>query len=1154
MQKHVFYDDSKKRWTLIKRVAVVAAVIAAIVGSIFLVSLIFFTNSGPTQNVAGPARRVSAAEAARFPKKKKLMQRFILARILNETNKLLAEEKARAAQGKAPAKKGDKIVAAFFTIWEEAGIHSLNAHADKLTHIMPEWLHLAKDGEKLDLYDWNPKSLFHNKEVVDIARKYNLEIMPVMNNAVASTFDLPRVQLLFSSKTKQRRLAQNVKKWLLENHFQGINIDFENLDQQTNAYLPDFIKYMAEVLHPAGLKVSLDIEPDNDMLDWGAAAKYCDFAVVMAYDEHHAGNKVGPLASMGWYTNLLEKALNGIPAEKLVVGLGNYAYDWNEKKNKAVSMTFQQALITARDNRPEEKPSEVIDFDPNALNPTFNYIDDKDYMHEVWFLDAITAANQWTIAQQENIKGAVLWVLGSEDPSIWDFFDHQLVNKEINMTLLEKMSYPYDVSFYGAGDILKIRSMPQKGARVIDVDQQSDLCTDETYQAFPSPFVFERNGLQPKTVALTFDDGPYEPYTSQVLDKLKELGVHATFFVIGQNLARHPELAERMWREGHELGNHSWSHPNLGQISEARARLELNGTERIIESILGRSTLLFRAPYNADAEPKSAEEVWPVVFASKLGYITVGESVDPQDWNPKEVMSDGTIQRRTVKDIADTAIQMVHTGIGNAILLHDGGGNRSMTVAAIEPIVKTLKAEGYKFGTISDLLNTSRDVLMPSASSKDNVLLGVDRVVFEASYLFRIFLNVTFVTAIILGTIKVFFIVILALFVRRKEKNIKFDEAYRPSVSVIIPAYNEQKVIGKTVRAVLGNHYQPVEVIVVDDGSKDGTYSEAQRLFGNELRVKILHQENRGKAAALNLGIEASKGEILICLDADTIFMADTIAKLVRHFPDKRVGAVAGNVKVGNSINILTYWQEIEYITSQNIDRRAYSHLNAITVVPGAVGAWRRDAVLGAGSFKSDTLAEDMDLTWRIRKNGWIIKNESDAYGFTETPDTVRTLFKQRFRWTFGTLQCLWKHKDMLGRYGFFGTVMMPTLWLFQILFQLLSPIIDFTIFWALISSFHYWLMRGILRFDWQPLTLAISNLSYIAFMYFFFFLIELIGAVIAFNLERENKRILKWLFFQKFFYRQIMYAVAIKSFKTALHGIQMTWGKLERKGTAVSD
>jgi cellulose synthase/poly-beta-1,6-N-acetylglucosamine synthase-like glycosyltransferase len=266
------------------------------------------------------------------------------------------------------------------------------------------------------------------------------------------------------------------------------------------------------------------------------------------------------------------------------------------------------------------------------------------------------------------------------------------------------------------------------------------------------------------------------------------------------------------------------------------------------------------------------------------------------------------------------------------------------------------------------------------------------------------------------------------------------------------------------------------------------------------------------------------------------------------------VGAVAGNVKVGNRINVWTRWQALEYITSQNLDRRAYALLDAITVVPGAVGAWRRSAVAEVGGFQTDTLAEDMDLTWRLRRAGWRITNETGAHGFTEAPDSLETLYRQRFRWSFGTLQCLWKHRAALGRVGWFGRLALPTLWVFQIAFPILSPIIDLQVLVTLAGFVQSWLTRALLTQDWQPLPNAVDSLSTVGFLYVFFFLLELFGASIAIALEHERKRLLWWLFWQRFVYRQVMYAVVWRAVRTAITGRYADWGKLERKNTAIID
>jgi cellulose synthase/poly-beta-1,6-N-acetylglucosamine synthase-like glycosyltransferase len=606
-----------------------------------------------------------------------------------------------------------------------------------------------------------------------------------------------------------------------------------------------------------------------------------------------------------------------------------------------------------------------------------------------------------------------------------------------------------------------------------------------------------------------------------------------------------------MYAEGHEIGNHSYTHPDMGEVTEARARLEINGTSRALQSLIGHGTLLFRVPYNADAEPTSAAEVQPVVYASKLGYYIVGEMIDPEDWLLSERLPNGSVHKRTAKEIADSVVAQVKADRGNSILLHDGGGDRENTVACVPLIVTQLRKLGYHFVLCSALINSNSAAVMPPYNPKDHLLIGADRIVFEVNYILSTFLEITFISAIILGTLRVIFVVTLAVLAYKKEKQRKFDDKYHPKVSVVIAAFNEASVINRTIHGVLDNNYTPLDVVVVDDGSTDGTSARIIDEFGGDERVLLIRQDNQGKASALNNGIAKASGEIVVSLDADTIFARDTISRLVRHFSDETVAAVAGNVKVGNRINILTYWQAIEYVTSQNLDRRAYALINAITVVPGAVGAWRKSVVLAAGGYLRDTLAEDMDLTWRIREMGYRIENDSSARGYTEAPQSLKALFTQRFRWTYGTLQCLWKHRGMIGKIGWFGRVMLPALWLFQIVFQILSPLVDLQMLVAVLSVAHTWLRRGLFQQDWQPLTSALENLWFIGAMYGFFFCIEFIGAWVAFTIERERKQLLWWLFWQRFIYRQLMYAVALRAVKTALKGIHAGWGKLERKGTA---
>ncbi len=1149
--KAVFFDPSRRRWWWIKRIGTLFGLFAVIAVSVWLVSLFTAPLLPGVKGITEPIRR-SLRRSIHLPRHQTRLQQFLLRR---EREKLLSqiarEQKLRRARAALPPIQGGNIVAAFYAPWQETGLHSLRANASHMTHLLPSWVHLQESAKDLDFHDWDPQMVPHNKEVLEIARSNNLNIVPVFSNAQMSDFDSKRVHVFLTNPDLQNRIIFKLRQWVLANHFQGINVDFENLLPEDNAlYLPFLQRLKAAFASaPYPLIVSADLEASRP-LDWRAISSICDFVVVMAYDEHGELSKPGPIASINWYRQVLDRATRNVPREKLVIGLANYAYDWMEGRDWADPLTYQGALIMAEKFRARERPEDIVDFDDQALNPTFWYVDDDGKQHEVWFLDAITAANQWLIAENYGLRGVAVWVLGSTDPSIWTFIHRERLTQPPNMGLLRDVSFPYDVEFVGDGEIAHVEANPTKGSRSMEIDPQTGIAVDEDYHQFPRSFVISRTGYKPRLIALTIDDGPAEPYTSEMLDDLKRLNVKATFFLIGQNAERYPTLVRRIWREGHEIGNHSFTHPSFGAITERQARLELTATQRVFQSLLHRSTLLFRPPYNADAEPTAAEEVRPIVLASAMNYITVLEFIDPQDWNTYERLADGTIRHRTAKDMLQSVLTQLATEKGSNILLHDGGGDRRETVKLIPLLITELSKRGYKFVTVSELINATRDDVNPPVTSRDTLMLANDRVVFEAIYLFELFLSVAFVTAIVLGAARVFFVMMLALIATYRARRATFDENYRPTISVVIAALNEEKVIARTIRAVLANRYQPLEIVVVDDGSKDDTSGEVVRAFGDNPKIRLLRQENAGKAAALNRGISEATGEIIIALDADTIFNRHTIANLIRHFEDPLVGAVAGNVKVGNRVNPLTYWQSIEYITSQNLDRLAYAVINSVTVVPGAVGAWRREAILQAGGYTTDTMAEDMDLTWRIRRIGWRIETDSDAIGYTEAPDSFRALFRQRFRWAFGTLQCLWKHRRALGRYGWFGRLALPSMWLFQVAFQALSPLIDLEILWTLANVVSTWWWRGWLSKDWQPLPQALTSLYVIGFMYAFFFVVELIGSAVAFKLDREDGRVLVWLFWQRFLYRQLMYAVLLKSLKTAASGIRAGWGKLERKGT----
>ena len=475
--------------------------------------------------------------------------------------------------------------------------------------------------------------------------------------------------------------------------------------------------------------------------------------------------------------------------------------------------------------------------------------------------------------------------------------------------------------------------------------------------------------------------------------------------------------------------------------------------------------------------------------------------------------------------------------------MHDGGGDRSHTVAALPQIIEGLRAKGYEFVSVSDLLGQSRAQVMRSLTYREWLLVRADSFVFEVFRWLRSGIAFIFVAGILLVGGRALIIGLLALAEKLRPAPLDHPE-YQPEVSILIPAYNEEAVILNTVHAALASNYPKLEILVVDDGSADRTAELVRANFGRDRRVRLLLQTNHGKPSALNHALSEAIGEIVVSIDADTIVDPEAVPRLVRHFADPSVGAVAGNVKVINRNRWITRWQALEYITSQNLEKRAFDLLNCIPVVPGAVGAWRADLLRSNDGFSGDTVAEDTDLTLTIRRNGWKILYDEEAIGRTEVPDTIDALIRQRFRWTFGTLQAIWKHRDTAGkaRYGTLGWIAIPNIFLFQIILPLVSPVIDL----LFLLSLALWGL-GQLRFARLPQLWTSQDVERSLIFFAIFMLIDLLTCVIAFALEKdEDWTLLAPLILQRFYYRQMMYVVLFRAVREALRGRPVGWRGVE--------
>ena len=1037
-----------------------------------------------------------------------------------------------------PQPLGRPLAIGFYVNWDDTSYASLKKNINKLDWLVPEWVRLSDDGA-------NPLVLDFDQKAIELVRneKPSMAILPLVQNYKNEKWNSAILARWVASEDARQNLIRALLDMVTKNNFGGVTLDLEEIpaSEQKNLFL--FVQELHAEFQQRGLIVAEAVPFDNSDWDYRAYSEATDYLMLMAYDQHWATGQPGAVAGQDWFDSILKKRMAELPAAKTIICFGNYGYNWTQGEKEAEDVTFQQAVLAA--NESLDSPAE-IKFDAVSKNPHFSYVEADGKTHTIWFLDAVTAYNEIKSSNQYKPAGLALWRLGSEDPSLWQIFG---ANQQLSTDSLLSIKYGYDVDFEGTGEILQVIAEPRDGARRINTDEQGFI-TSETYDSVPSSYVIQRTGDHPGLIALTFDDGPDPVWTPKILDILKQENVPATFFIVGENGQANPDLVKRILDEGHDIGNHSFTHPNLGEVPNKVTELELNATQRLIESLTGRSTQLFRAPYFGDAEPRTPNEVEPTVAAQRLGYISVGLHLDPGDWKLKN--ADGTARTADdlIKETLDAAAINTPEERGQVVLLHDGGGDRSATVEALPKIIEALRNKGYRFVTTSELAGLSRDEAMPPVPQDKAFMTNVDSVFFYLVSLGGWLMKWLFILGIALGLGRVLIIggLALAQFSRsRVREALHFGEDFQPLVSVVVPAYNEGKVISRTIESLLASDYQNFEIIVVDDGSLDDTSQVVRENFGDHPKVKLYAKENGGKASALNYGWRRAKGEIIIALDADTIFPPQTVGALARRFADKDIGAIAGNAKVGNRINVVTKWQALEYVTSQNMDRRAFSSLNCITVVPGSVGAWRREVLEKTGGFSSDTLAEDQDLTIQVRKLGYKIGYEETAIGLTEAPDTLRGLAKQRFRWSFGTLQCMWKHKDALfqPKYGALGFMAMPNIWIFQVFFPLVSPLMDLMFVWTLIAAYINHLEHL------QEYTQSRTNFDAVVFYYALFTLIDWLGGYFAFALEKgERKRLLGWLFLQRFGYRQIMYWVMVKSVFTAARGAIVGWGKLERKAT----
>ncbi|HTF67770.1 MAG TPA: polysaccharide deacetylase family protein [Edaphobacter sp.] len=1160
MDNHqIFYDPSQRRWKGIKLTVYVSVLATIAFASLFCYHLV-----RPLQLPAVHLSPVRISYKARPAD-------FLSQRVLSSPNAVSSVSPSYFHQ----TPHAD-VRAAFYDPLDPRSYPSLKDHIHQINVLFPLWLHLSGADGQIKGFRGNRNSNgTTNREedafnLVDGAgvhtpdldsavghvvkdSKAALSLYPLLDNINHIThIPDPAVGPLLEDPVRRKAVIEQIATLFTTiSTYRGMSLQFDNIPNRFHAAYGQFIIELYKVLHEHGLKLYLCLgKGDTEDVDFlRLASANSDKLVLTMYDENTSDP--GPLAEQSWFVDGLQKVAAIVPPQKLICGIGNYGYDWtrplSQKRNNPIPSATGTFDIAIQDVWEYARASNAhVHFDPQALNPHLVFDDlHTQLRHDIWFLDAATALNQLRSATSLGIGNFALYRLGSEESSFWDVWTRP--NDLASLEKLKRMVPGHSVMNFGEGDVLTIHAQLTIGARKLLLDDDFGQIKDEDIVAYPRGYETDHHGYNSKQVTITFDDGPNPNWTPQVLDILKRKHVIATFFVVGQQVQYFPGLLRQEVGEGHEIGNHTYNHPDMDGISTFRAEQEVNATERIIQSVTGITPVYYRPPKGAAQDALTNDEIESAGRIQNKGYLVVGAALDPWDWDSEH--------KKSPRQIVDSILQQLKSMDavsprfrGSIVLMHDSGGDRSSTVAALPLLIDELRSEGYNIVPLSRLIGKTRAEVLPAQRSDQFWHSKFDGIFFDALSLKTWLLQQLFLVCGILISLRLLIVGALAALRRFQRRDSPLLNR-SPCVAVLIPAYNEESVIAHTICSVLNSDYQPLRVIVIDDGSTDRTCDVVRMRFADEIStgaLTLLTKTNAGKAEALNFALQVVSEPIYVGIDADSVVAPDAIGKLVSHFGDPRIGAVAGNVKIGNQINLLTSAQALEYITSQSLERRVLDLFGMVTVIPGAIGAWRTKAVRVVGQYHADTVAEDGELTIRILEYGYKTIYEDRAVAFTEAPITAEQLVRQRFRWSFGTLQTMFKHKCIYRVRRGLGLVVLPSVLLYQLLFPLTSPLVDLIFTWSLAEPL--WAR--------QYHSTETPGEKHMVTYFILFLLIDCLASILALALERgrsseRNDLSLMRLFaHQRFAYRYMLSAVLLKTFKRMLDGRIFRWDKIHRTGT----
>src|ERR1700761_7607934 len=698
MNRQIFFDPQRKRWKRLRRILDVVAVFSTVILVLFFLNIIK-NQPLPELLLPAPKRNYRAIQDQ--------------AAAINAKFLKPARRKTSRRPGDIPLNSGEGLRAAYYVDDDAGSYASLRNHVHQIDILFPVWLYVTKDDGRLQgaSIAQAPLQVFnvvdgHGVHSVDpqnkirdlIARAHeDTEIYPLIKNydVLTQQWD-PSVVDMLKNPAARKNLERQLSTFLAANpSYRGISLDLEDLPDGAEAFYNLLVEELYAQMHPKNLRLFINVGVSTSDEEFVELAKNTDGILLMNYDQHEETGEPGPIASQDWFENNLKRVLKVVPKQKLICAIGNYGYNWSmslarrhhpPKVLDTEDISVQDGWQAASDANADLRMA------GDELNPHFTYDDEDAHVrHQVWMLDAVTTLNELRAARQMGLETFALWCLGEEDPSVWSIWDHPS-NKNAQDSL-KQIPPGNDVVSDGDGDIIRITGEPHPGSRSIDMDSDNWTVTDEHMLTYPSPYTIEYYGYKPGTVAISFDDGPDATWTPKILDVLKEKGVHGTFMMIGEQAQDNVGVMKRVLAEGHEIGNHTWTHPDISEISPEQVKLQLNLTERLFGSKLGIKPLFFRPPYDIDEEPDTNDQAAPAYMIQKMGYTIIGNKIDTHDWDerlhatPQTMLEDVLEQLKLMKSKPQFR--------GSVVLMHDGGVNRAVTVAALPVLIDGLRAHGY---------------------------------------------------------------------------------------------------------------------------------------------------------------------------------------------------------------------------------------------------------------------------------------------------------------------------------------------------------------------------------------------------------------------------------------------------------------------------